>query len=94
MTAPFARLTMAILAWVMFAASAFMLLRGHENALISFGSILFALAAVVPKKELALKRGSRALRIADFLASAYLAAFFVLSAIGLAYVLFRLASQA
>jgi hypothetical protein len=94
MTAPFARLTMAILAWVMFGTAAFMLLRGHENGLISFGSILLALAALVPKKELELKRSSKALRIADFLASTYLVAFLVLSAIGLAYVLFDLARLA
>jgi hypothetical protein len=82
---------MAILAWMTFILAAFMLIRGHENPIISLVSILLAFAAVVPKKELEQKQVSNALRMADFLATAYLIAFLALSALGLAYTLLNLA---
>ena len=71
MLPPSIRFTFAVCAWL-FPVYLLVTQDHHGGQLLALLSIVFALAAVVPKRELHLKVGSQVLRAADFLACAYL----------------------
>ena len=78
---PITRCAMAVLAWLLTAA-VFVLQDHHVGQFYILLSIVLALVAVIPKRELVSRANSRTLRIADFLACTYLLGLLVLFGVG------------